>query len=86
LKLVDERFGERVVVGVADRADGREHAVAVERLRVVDAGVLGGFSGASAFSAAGWRRCRRRKRPRGQPYRGLDKSLSLGEDPVGRKL
>src|SRR5204862_231592 len=32
--------GARVVISVADRSDGGEHAVVVERLRVVGAGVL----------------------------------------------
>jgi hypothetical protein len=40
LEAVDERLGEGVVVGVADRADRGEHAVVGQRLGVVDARVL----------------------------------------------
>ena len=35
LVAVDERFGERVVVAVADAADGRQHVRVVELLGVV---------------------------------------------------
>jgi hypothetical protein len=47
LEAVDERLRERVVVGVADRADRGEQAMVGERLRVVGAGVLGGFNWSS---------------------------------------
>src|SRR5438874_6284201 len=40
LEAIDERFGECVVVGVADRSDRAEHAMVGERLRVVAARVL----------------------------------------------
>jgi hypothetical protein len=40
LEAVDERLGERVVIGVADRADRGQHAVIGQRLGVVDRGVL----------------------------------------------
>jgi hypothetical protein len=40
LERVDETLGERIVVRVADRADRGEHAVVVERLTVVERGVL----------------------------------------------
>ena len=43
LEAVDEALGERVVEGVADRADRAEHPVIVEYLREGLAGVLGGF-------------------------------------------
>jgi hypothetical protein len=47
LEAVDEAFGQRVVIGVADRADRGEHAVIVEHLGVVGRGVLGGFNWSS---------------------------------------
>jgi hypothetical protein len=40
LEAVDEALGQRVVVGVADRADRCEHGVVVEDLRERVAGVL----------------------------------------------
>ena len=40
LEAVDEALGQRVVVGVADRADRGEDAVIGEGLGVVDRGVL----------------------------------------------
>lgn len=40
LEAVEERLGQGVVVGVVDRSDGREQAVIIEGLAVVDAGVL----------------------------------------------
>src|SRR5919109_2294890 len=40
LEAVDERLGERVLVGVTDRADRGQHAVIGQRLGVVDRGVL----------------------------------------------
>jgi len=43
VEAVDERFGERVAVGVADRSDRGKHAMVDERLAVVDAGVLPEF-------------------------------------------
>ena len=45
LEAVDEALGERVVVGVADRADRRLHAVAVEGLAVVIREILVDSSG-----------------------------------------
>ena len=39
LEAVDEAFGERVVVAVADRADRGEQAVVVEGLAVVERAV-----------------------------------------------
>jgi hypothetical protein len=47
LEAVDEALGERVVVGVADRADRGEDAVIGERLGVVDRGVLAGLNRSS---------------------------------------
>jgi hypothetical protein len=41
LEAVDEALGHRVVIGVTDRADGRQDAMIVEDLGVVSAGVLG---------------------------------------------
>src|SRR2546422_1638018 len=40
LEAVEEALGHRVVVGVADRADGRQDAIVCERLGVIDARVL----------------------------------------------
>jgi hypothetical protein len=40
----DGRFGEGVVIAVADRPDRREHPMVVEDLRERVAGVLGGFA------------------------------------------
>ena len=53
LEGVDEALSDRVVVGVADRADRREDVVIVERLGVVDRGVLGGFNRSSQRFAFG---------------------------------
>jgi hypothetical protein len=47
LEPVDERLGERVVVGVADRADRLQHGVIVERLAVVDRAVPPGLNRSS---------------------------------------
>ncbi len=47
LEGVDKALGQGVVIGVADRPDADEHAVIGERLRVVDARVLGGFNWSS---------------------------------------
>ena len=47
LEAVDEALGQRVVVGVADRADRGQHGVIVEDLREGVAGVLGGFNRSS---------------------------------------
>ncbi len=60
LDRVDEALGQRVVVGVTDRPDRREHAVIGQRLGGVDAGEPAGAIGAvhERASAPG-RRCPR---------------------------
>ena len=47
LERVDERLGQRVVVGIADRADRLQHLVIGQGLAVVDRGVLGGLNRSS---------------------------------------
>src|SRR4051794_317251 len=50
LEGVDEALGERVVIGIPDGPDRREHAVIVEHLREVMRRVLGGFQRSSQRS------------------------------------
>lgn len=45
LERVHEALGEGVVERVADRADRLQHVVAIEQLREIQTGVLGGFKG-----------------------------------------
>ena len=47
LEAVDEAFGHRVVVGVADRSDRREHVMVIKDLRVVKRRVLLGLNRSS---------------------------------------
>jgi hypothetical protein len=47
LEAVDERLGQRVVIGVTDRADRGQYAVIGQRLGVVDRDVLRGLNRSS---------------------------------------
>jgi hypothetical protein len=54
LEGVDEALGHRVVVGVADRADGLQHVVIVEDLGEVQACILLGLNRSSQRGEDAW--------------------------------